>query len=163
MHRAEAKEMVRRLLAIVMEPDGFTELQRQDPHDREFLTTLRPQAYPFKSALGSDHNLVTLLAWADYLNVVPTAPNRFFKAKAARRLARVETDRQKTVGFSLFWPARIGGSIPIVAALCASVAGAYQSSWNTQAPVRLVDAGADCRCGRIPIGVFLLCATTLGD
>jgi NACHT domain len=121
-HRAQANEIVRRLLAMVMEPDGFAELQRQDPHDREFLTALRPHAYPFKSALALDHNLVTLLAWADYLGVLPTEPNRFFKAKAARRLAQVETDRQKTIVFSPCWPGRIAGSILIVAAFCASVA-----------------------------------------
>jgi hypothetical protein len=121
-HAAEANEIVRRLLAMVMEPNAFAELQRQDPHDREFLTTLRPKAYPFKSALASDHNLITLLAWADYLDVLPTEPNRFFKAKAAHRLTQVETDRQKTVAFSLCWPARIVGITLTVTALCASVA-----------------------------------------
>jgi hypothetical protein len=45
-----------------MEPNAFAELERQDPHDRDFLTTMRLQAYPFKDGLRRDDNLVTLLA-----------------------------------------------------------------------------------------------------
>ena len=160
-YKAEANDIVQRLLAMVMEPDGFVELERQDPHDREFLTALRPQAYPFKSALTSDHNLITLLAWADYLHVLPTKPNRFFQAKAARRLQRVEADRQKTIAFSLCMPARIVGSMLIVAALCASIAVLithpgmlkYPFGWWTLALIVGVAA--------FPIGIFFLYASTV--
>jgi hypothetical protein len=108
-HSPVCGEIVRRLLTMVMEPNAFAELERQDPHDREFLTKLRSQAYPFTSprALSPDHNLVTLLAWAHYLGVSPEPANRFFQAKAAERLARVESDRQRTIAFSLGWPTRI--------------------------------------------------------
>ena len=100
LHPSEAAEIVRRLLAMAMERDGFAELERQDPHDREFLAAARSQAYPFKDALPPDHNLVTLLAWADYLKVMPAKPNRFFAAKAANRLRTVEADRRRTISLS---------------------------------------------------------------
>jgi len=70
-HLKGCDEIVLRLLTLVMEPNAFAELERQDPHDRSFLGTIRPQAYPFKKGLSPDHNLVTLLAWADYLSIAP--------------------------------------------------------------------------------------------
>ncbi|MGH4001217.1 MAG: hypothetical protein ACRDTJ_27590, partial [Pseudonocardiaceae bacterium] len=65
--------------------------------------------------------LVTLLAWADHLNVAPLKPNRFFEAKAAGRLARVETDKRRTLSFSPFWPGRI---LSVVTTLLSVVAAA---------------------------------------
>jgi hypothetical protein len=106
-------EIVRRLLTMLTEPNAFAELERQDPHDRDFLTSFRPQAYPFKNARPRDHNLVTLLAWADYLNVSPGEPNRFFEAKIAGRLRNVESDRRWTLPLSLQGAARILSAIEI--------------------------------------------------
>lgn len=162
-HTAEANEIVRRLIAMVMEPDGFAELQRQDPHDREFLTTLRPEAYPFKNALPSDHNLVTLLAWADYLDLLPTEPNRFFQAKAAGRLAQVETDRQRTVAFSLCWPARIMGGALVVAALCASVVELSTHPGLLRHPFGWWTLALIVGVAAFPVGVFILHIVTLDE
>ena len=104
----ECQAIVRRLLDLVMEPNSLEELTRQDRYDRDFLTReIRRRAYPFNNSLGHRDNLVTLLAWADYLGVSPTDPNRFFQAKAVQRLYRVEADRRHTISFSLCWPARI--------------------------------------------------------
>lgn len=113
---AECSAIVERLLLLAMDPSFFAELERQDPHDRDFLTDIRSQAYPMRHALKSEHNLVTLLAWADYLRVTPRASNRFFEAKVARRLERLEADRRRTVSFSLCWPARILSGAELLAA-----------------------------------------------
>lgn len=112
----ECRAIVARLLTLVMEPDGFAELARQDRYDRDFVSDRRWRAYPFGSGLDRGHNLVTLLAWADYLDVMPAEPNRFFQAKAAGRLDRVEADRRRTVSFSLCWPARIVSGLELLAA-----------------------------------------------
>jgi len=118
--RQVCAEIVQRLLTMVMEPNAFAELARQDPNDRDFLTSLRSRAYPFKNALPPEHNLVTLLAWADYLSVIPPAPNRFFAAKSAGKLGNVEGDRRRTIAFSPFTPARIySTAAPIAAAIAA--------------------------------------------
>jgi hypothetical protein len=106
---------VRRLLNLVIDPNSLEELARQDRYDRDFLTDeARRQAYPFNEGLEHRHNLVTLLAWADYLGVTPAEPNRFFQAKAARRLHRIEADRRHTMSFSLCWPARILSGMELV-------------------------------------------------
>ncbi|HLK01834.1 MAG TPA: NACHT domain-containing protein [Streptosporangiaceae bacterium] len=162
-HATEADEIVRRLIAMVMEPDGFAELQRQDPHDREFLTTLRPEAYPFMSALASDHNLVTLLAWADYLHVPPAEPNRFFQAKAAGRLAQVETDRQRTVAFSLCWPARITGGMLILTALCVSVVVLSTHPGLLRHPFGWWTLALIVGVAAFPLGLMALYAATLDE
>jgi hypothetical protein len=95
--------IVARLLTLATSQDGFEELARQEPYSRDFLTEdIRRSAYPFNDGLGRDHNLVTLLAWADYLQVRPTDPNRYFEAKDAGRLDRVESDRRHTLVFSPF-------------------------------------------------------------
>jgi hypothetical protein len=109
LHRAACAEIVQRLLALTMEPDSFAELARQDPLDPYFLTDVRSRAYPFRAshALTADHNQVTLLAWAEYLGVTPVQPNRFFEARIAGHLDRVETARRRTISLSLYWPARV--------------------------------------------------------
>jgi hypothetical protein len=112
--------IVERLLVIAMDVDGFDALQRQEPYSRDFLDeAVRRRAYPFEKGLPRSCNLVTLLAWAQYLDVVPTDRNRFFEAKVAGRLSRVEADKRMTIGFSLFWPARI---LSVVAAVGSVVA-----------------------------------------
>ena len=111
----ECQAIVRRLLILVIDPNSLEELARQDRYDRDFLTKeIRWQAYPFNEGLDYRHNLVTLLAWADYLSVTPAEPNRFFQAKAARRLHRIEADRRHTMSFSLCWPARILSGMELV-------------------------------------------------
>jgi hypothetical protein len=122
VRKAQCSIIVQRLLMLVMDPNSFAELERQDSHDRDFLTPIRLQAYPFKNALSPDNNLITLLAWADYLGVTPTEPNRFFHAKAEGRLSRIETDRRRTISCSLFLPARILSSVELLAVLPAAVA-----------------------------------------
>lgn len=119
----ESGAIVARLLNLVMDPDSMEELARQDRYGRDFLTPEgRLRAYPFEEGLDQRHNLVTLLAWADYLDVAPADPNRFFQAKAAHRLDRIEADRRHTVSFSLCWPARIYSGLVLVLALPAAAA-----------------------------------------
>jgi NACHT domain len=119
--KAECIAIVRRLLTLVMDPNSFAELDRQDPHDRDFLTNVRARAYPFKNALQADHNMVTLLAWAEYLEVAPAEPNRYFQAKTAKRLDRIEADKRQTLSFSLSGPARILSSLLLLTAFVAAV------------------------------------------
>ncbi len=90
--------LVSRLLALAATADGFDELARQDRYSWPFLTPdLRQRGYPFSSGLPADHNLVTLLAWAEYLEVAPEPPSRYFEAKAAGQLGNVEAARRRTV------------------------------------------------------------------
>jgi len=106
--RRACATIVQRMLSLVMDPDALEELARQDRYDREFLTAdIRRRGYPFADGLDPGHNQVTLLAWAEHLNVMPAQPNRFFEAKAAGQLHRVEAARKRTVSFSLFWPTRL--------------------------------------------------------
>ncbi len=114
------RAIVLRLLGLATTSDGFAELARQDRYSRDFLTgEVRRQAYPFDEGLDPNHNLVTLLAWAQNLDVTPAEPNRYFEAKVAGRLDRLEADRGRTVSFSPFRPARIvtgGLSLAVVVA-----------------------------------------------
>lgn len=121
--REECHLIVRRLLNLVMEPNSLAELARQDRYDRDFLSAdVRRRAYPFDAGLHRDHNLVTLLAWAEYLGVSLPAPNRYYEAKAAGRLDRIETDRRRTVSLSFFRPARILSGAMLSAAFLAAIA-----------------------------------------
>lgn len=116
------RDIVERLLTIAMEPDGVDELRRQEPYARDFLTSeVRNRGYPFSRALPPTDNVVTLLAWAEYLNVVPANPNRYFEAKAAGRLAMLEVDKRRTLSVSLFWPGRILSSAFIAATIIAII------------------------------------------
>jgi hypothetical protein len=116
LRQAECSAIVLRLLTLVMDPNSFTELERQDPQDRDFLTQIRSRAYPFRNALRPDHNLVTLLAWTDYLGVAFAGSNRFLQARTADRLTHVESDRWRTVSFSLSWPGKIISGLGLGAA-----------------------------------------------
>ena len=120
LHPGECGEIVRRLLTLTMESDSFAELARQSQHDQYFLADTRWRAYPFRNGLSEDHNQVTLLAWSEYLDIAPTDPNRYFQARAAKALARTETDRQRTLSFSLCWPARFLSALEFVTALTAA-------------------------------------------
>jgi hypothetical protein len=116
-----SRAIVGRLLALATTPDGFEELARQESYTHSNLTDdIRRHAYPFTSGLNQDHNLVTLLAWADYLHVTPAKPNRYFEAKAAGRLDRVEADRRRTLAVSPFRYATIFSRILILAAVIAA-------------------------------------------
>jgi len=67
------------------------------------------------------HNVVTLLAWAEYLQVAPAEPNRYFQAKAAARLDRTEADKRRTLAFSLCWHARFLSALDLGGALVSAV------------------------------------------
>jgi hypothetical protein len=113
----QCQQIVRQLLILVEDVNALEELARQDRYDRDFLTKdVRWRAYPFNEGLDRRHNLVTLLAWAQYLGMTPGS-NRFFQAKAAGRLDRVEVDRRRTVSFSLCWPARILSGLVFIPAV----------------------------------------------
>jgi hypothetical protein len=103
----ESTQIVMRLLRLAMNQVAFNELLVHERRNPEFLAESRAKAYPFSHGLEYDHDLVTLLTWADYLNVSPEDPNRFFEAKAAGRLSSLEQDKRRTVSFALSWPARI--------------------------------------------------------
>jgi hypothetical protein len=115
--------IVSRLLTLAASLDGFAELARQDPYTRDFLTAdLRRRAYPFTSGLPIDHNLVTLLAWAEYLGVEPQRRNRYFEAKAAGDLPRVEGARRRTIVVAPHRPALLfNAALSIAAVAIASV------------------------------------------
>ena len=102
-YKTECKQIVLRLLTMAVNLDAFNELAGQDPHDHDYIFRLRQRAYPFEHALPRTHNMVTLLSWAEYLELTPVQLNRFFEAKAARSLSRLETDRRWAVSHSL-WP-----------------------------------------------------------
>jgi hypothetical protein len=107
----ESRAIVQRLLELAIEPNSFNELARRDRYDLDFLDEeRRRRAYPFIDGLDHKHNIVTLLAWADRVGATPSNPNRFFQARAANQLHRIEADRRRTISFSLFWPARLASS-----------------------------------------------------
>jgi hypothetical protein len=115
--------IVRRLLDLMVDPEALDELARQEPYTHDFLTAdIRRRAYPFKEGLDPSHNLITLLAWAEYLDVAPRRSNRYFAAKEAGRLLRVEDDRRRTIIITPFRTARIISSAVISAAFAGSVA-----------------------------------------
>lgn len=121
---AACRKLVERLLGLAMVPVCFEALQNQPVHEPEFLPgALRARAYPFKEALPAGSNLVTLLAWAEYLDVTPEQPNRFFEAKAAGDTVfnRLERGNRLTIRIRLYWS---GVAISAVVCLgsCAQVA-----------------------------------------
>jgi hypothetical protein len=122
--RDSCRVIVERLLTMAIDQDCFAELQRQESYTRAFLgPAVRWRAYPFDDGLPAGSNLVTLLAWAEHLYVRPIRPNRFFEAKQAGRLATVERDKRRTIGFSLFWPGRVLTSAAMGLSLVAAVIG----------------------------------------
>jgi hypothetical protein len=120
-HVEACAQVIRRLLTLVTTPEAFDQMAGEDPHDKGFLADLRPQAYPFRRALPPEHNLVTLLEWAEYLKVAPAELNRFFAAKAANRLRTVEADRRRTISVSLCWPGRVLSGLLLIAAMVTTI------------------------------------------
>jgi hypothetical protein len=120
-HRNEWKDIVGRLLTLVTDKDSFAQLAAQDRRDRSFLADSRKTAYPFRNGLDQDHNMVTLLAWAEHLRLAPAHLNRFFAAKAARKLRTVEDDKSRTIVISLCWPARLFSSLLLIGSVIATI------------------------------------------
>jgi hypothetical protein len=65
--------------------------------------------------------VVTLLAWAEYLNLLPADLNRIFAAKNAGKLRTAEEDKRKTIIFSLCWPGRVLAGFEFIAAFIAMI------------------------------------------
>ena len=102
--------IVERLLGLVTSPACLVELQRQESHNPSFATDgLRRRVYPFRNGYQLTSNLVTLLCWAEHLQVVPIPPNRFFEARREDpdAFARAELDRGHTQLTTAHWPARL--------------------------------------------------------
>jgi hypothetical protein len=100
------RKLIARLMVIAMEPSCFAVLEEQ-PRLRPAVITdaLRKQAYPFEDALPvGESNLVTLLAWAELLAVVPGKKNLFLQAKEAgqRWFTNLERDNRRTIKFNLY-------------------------------------------------------------
>jgi hypothetical protein len=114
--------LIARLVVIAMSPSCFAALEAQ-PRLRPAVITddIRRKAYPFKDALPvRESNLVTLLAWAEMLAVVPGKKNLFLEAKDAgpRYFANLERDNRRTIRFSLFKPATaLSLLVPLLAAI----------------------------------------------
>ena len=135
-HLGESGRIIGRLLQLAADDEAFAALSAQGRRNPEFLAQYREQAYPFKRGLDRGHNLVTLLAWADYLTSrgsevvlghpaeggrpTPQAFNRFWAARAADRLRTLEEDKRRTISFSLCWPARVVSGLTLIGAIAAS-------------------------------------------
>jgi hypothetical protein len=147
-HLDESGQVIERLLRLAANREAFAELSAQEPSDPEFLARFRDQAYPFDRGLDRGHNLVTLLAWAGYLQsfgveitpdpsdlpVLPGPPaegeqsapeafNRFWAAKKAGRLRTLENDKRRTISFSLCWPARLVSGVVLLGTIAISCYG----------------------------------------
>ena len=138
-HLNESGRIIGRLLRLAADGEAFTELSAQGRRNAEFLARYREQAYPFKRGLDRGHNLVTLLAWADFLashgsevvlghpaeggRSTPEAFNRFWAAREAGRLRTLEEDKRRTISFSLCWPARVVSSLTLIGAIAGSCLG----------------------------------------
>jgi len=110
--------IVGRLLILATSRDGFEELVLQESHIREFLTEdIRRRAYPFEDGFDRQSNLVTLLTWADYLQIIPVRLNRYFEAKKAGALDKVEAARRKAILFYPYRPVRILDSALILTSI----------------------------------------------
>jgi hypothetical protein len=95
--RATAR-IVERLLGLAMDVACFEELDRQPSQDVPIFTPeLRREVYPFRNGLDLSSNLVTLLCWAERLDVTLAEPNEFLRAKAVDPAAwsQVEADRRR--------------------------------------------------------------------
>jgi hypothetical protein len=160
-HRQACSEIVARLLTLVIRQDAFEELAAEDPGDRRFLAGLRGPAYPFRRGLPPDHNLVTLLAWAEYLHVLPAGLNRFFAAKAAGKLGGVEAARRTTVKVCLCWPARVIATALLLTALGFAIAGLVTHPGWALHPFGWWTLGLMFGTGVAPL-VFVYVQTTLG-
>jgi hypothetical protein len=114
-----SKVIVNRLLTMAMQERGLAELQRQPAYTPSFVTDeVRRKVYPFREGVDDASNLVTLLAWADHLDVTPDSPNVYLTAirEDSRAFASVERDRHRTLAIRPFAPARVMAiSVPIIA------------------------------------------------
>jgi NACHT domain-containing protein len=100
------EQLVEQLLMLATEPACFMALQRQPAPISSFVTTdMRRKVYPFKNGLELSDNLVTVLCWAERLNLAAPHLNRFLKAKASNPVAwaRIEADRDRS-GLSIRIP-----------------------------------------------------------
>jgi hypothetical protein len=156
-HLEESRRITGRLLRLAVDREAFAALADQGRRDPEFLASYRKQAYPFKRGLDHGHNLVTLLAWADYLaslgrevdpDDVQEPPagarvNLFWEAREHGKLRTLEDDKRRTISFSLCWPARAVSALGLIGAISAAgielAEGAGQSLENPldQAPLML--------------------------
>lgn len=87
--------LVDRLVRLATDPACFAALQRQPAAHPRFATTLlRQQVYPFRRGLDGQSNLVTLLCWAQEVDLDTSDVNRFLTAKATdpARWANLEAD-----------------------------------------------------------------------
>jgi hypothetical protein len=118
---AECAQIVQRLLELATRHRMFDELARLDRRDRGFLAAARKAAYPFENGLEPGHNLISLLAWAEFLGLQPKGLNRFFDAKAAGKLRTVEADKRKTIVISLCHVGRVVTSLMGAAAFVTTI------------------------------------------
>jgi hypothetical protein len=132
---ATASLLVDRLLDVAMREKGLAELQRQPAFVPEFVTNeVRERVYPFTQGLSRRSNLVTLLAWLDWLQPWPhfrdrlTRVNRFLEAMATDpdAFSNIERDRrrrQATISVNLFY-------VGWVITLCALVGAVGVVGWT---------------------------------
>jgi hypothetical protein len=154
---SECRAIVQRLLGLVIDPNSFEELARQDRYDREFLTeNRRRRAYPFKEGLDLRHNMVTLLSWAEYLNVTPSSPNRFFEAKISGRLDRIESDRRHTISFSPWRTARIASILAMALASVAAIGVLVLDSQQLLHPLGWWTPLVVLGVGELPIWLYVV-------
>jgi len=120
----QCRVIVARLLSLMIDPDSLDELARQDRYNRGDLLTeeIRRRAYPFNTGLDRAHNLVTLLAWTEYLGLESPPLNRFVQAKQAGRLGQVEGDRRRSVSFSVRSAAQTFSAFELIAAFPFAIA-----------------------------------------
>ncbi|WP_433550822.1 NACHT domain-containing protein [Micromonospora zamorensis] len=87
--------LIDRLLRLATDPACFRALQGQPAANPTFATALRrEQAYPFRRGLDRKSNLVTLLCWAQEVDLKASDANRFLEAGATDpvRWASLEAD-----------------------------------------------------------------------
>ncbi|WP_433125888.1 NACHT domain-containing protein [Micromonospora sp. CA-240977] len=87
--------LIDRLVRLATDPACFAALQRQPAAHPRFATALlRQQVYPFRRGLDRQSNLVTLLCWAQEVDLDAPDVNRFLTAKATDpvRWASLEAD-----------------------------------------------------------------------
>lgn len=125
-HEEATSRVVDRLLTLATERDCFAALEELPASRPAALADLEPRRiYPFEHALPPEANLVTLLAWLDYTELEPTAPNRFLTARQENpeAFARVERDKSRRTIFVSLFP--IGRSIILAGPIVALIACAY--------------------------------------
>ncbi len=125
-----SRSIVRWLLDAITSVPCFIELQRQ-PATSVGDDAIRRVAYPFERGVQLDSNLPALLVIADRLSAVQTQPNRFFQAKGAGVLAKIERARRGSISFVPYRTARI---VYVTAWLTAFVLAAFFMISDWQRP-----------------------------